>query len=232
MLSLAHDGRAAVGFAARVDQLKGIEQAAAVIALIAARVGIAALRASAFDEAVGQEALLGLAVELALSLAVEVAARVEGAEDILRDAMMILSIGVGEQVVTDAARLEGVQKAHVIILKERARRHAALIRLDQDRCAVRIRAADHQHAVALQPMVAREDIGRQIGACHMPDVQIAVGVGPSHRDVDVFRQGRSSFQAVQCHSASQNDNRRRSAVVGQHGRSSAAPQGAVKAGCL
>ena len=42
---------------ARIDQIDRIERAAAVVALVAARVGVAAVRAGSLDVAVGQESL-------------------------------------------------------------------------------------------------------------------------------------------------------------------------------
>ena len=59
MLGLAQLGRGAVDLGARVDQLGGVQQVAAVIALVAAGVGVAADVAGAFHVAVGQEAPLG-----------------------------------------------------------------------------------------------------------------------------------------------------------------------------
>jgi hypothetical protein len=58
MLGLAQLGGRVVDARARVDQLLRVEQAAALVALVAARVGIAADIAGAFDIAVGQEAVL------------------------------------------------------------------------------------------------------------------------------------------------------------------------------
>ena len=61
--------------AVRIDELDGVHQVAAVVALVAARLGILADVAGALDIAIGQEAPLALAVKQGLLLFVEVAAR-------------------------------------------------------------------------------------------------------------------------------------------------------------
>ena len=66
------------------------------------------------------------------------------------------------------------------MLKDFPRGDAAFVRLDRDRRAVAVRAADHQHMVAAQAMVAREDISWQVAASQMTDMQVAIGVGPSY----------------------------------------------------
>ena len=59
MLGLAQFGRRAVDLGARIDQLGRVEQVAALVALVAARIGVAADIAGAFHVAVRQEAVLG-----------------------------------------------------------------------------------------------------------------------------------------------------------------------------
>ena len=53
-----------------------------------------------------------------------------------------------------------------------------------DRCAMLIAARDHQHAIATQPVVSGEAIGRQEGADHLPLVQGPVSVRPCDADED------------------------------------------------
>jgi len=66
MLRLAHHGRAAVDAAARVDELCRVQQVAAVITLVATRLVVAADRAGAFHQPVGQEFVLRFGVKLLL----------------------------------------------------------------------------------------------------------------------------------------------------------------------
>ena len=64
MLAAAHDEAVVgVGAVARVDQHRGVEQLAAVVALVAARALESAEVAFALDVAVGQKAILELTVE-------------------------------------------------------------------------------------------------------------------------------------------------------------------------
>jgi hypothetical protein len=77
----------------------------------------------------------------------------------------------------------------VELLEQRARGDAVFVGLDRDRRAVRVRAADHQDAVALEPVVAGEDVGGQVGPGQMADVQIAIGVRPGDGDMDRFGHG-------------------------------------------
>src|SRR5438045_2325445 len=80
----------------------------------------------------------------------------------------------------------------VIMLEQFAGRNAALISLDQDRRAMRIRAADHQHMVAFETMVAGKDIGGQIHTRQMSNMQVTIGVGPGNRNVNVLCHEKSS----------------------------------------
>jgi hypothetical protein len=131
MLGLANDEAILrMIFAARVDQLGRIKQVAAVIALVSAGVGIAAQIALPLHVAVGQEAALHLAVEKLLRLFIETAPFFEQQKDILRDAMMVLRIGVREQVVADADLLLSEQEALMVMFEDGAGGHAAPVSLD------------------------------------------------------------------------------------------------------
>ena len=103
MLGLALD-EFLVGIVAavRIDELDGIHKVAAVFALIAAGIGILAKVACAFHIAIGQEALFALAVEQGLPLLVQITALQQRAENILGHAMVILGIGMREQIVAHA----------------------------------------------------------------------------------------------------------------------------------
>ena len=61
-----------------------------------------------------------------------------------------------------------------------ARRLAFLIGTHHNRRAVRVGTADHDDAIALQTLIARKNIGRQISARHVADMQVAVGIGPGN----------------------------------------------------
>src|SRR5690606_23238503 len=98
VLGLADYRLTAAELAAWGDQLRRVEGAPAVVALVAPCVRVTAVGASALDVAVGQEALVGLAVELGHCLGVDVAPLVEHAEDVLRHRGVVLGVSVGEEV--------------------------------------------------------------------------------------------------------------------------------------
>lgn len=68
----------------RRDQLGGIEQPRAVLALITARIGALAERAGADDVAIGQKAPVVRRISLPKETLLDPARRVERAEDLLR----------------------------------------------------------------------------------------------------------------------------------------------------
>ena len=74
----------------------------------------------------------------------------------------------------------------MIVLKDFQRCYAASVRFDRYRRTVAIGAADHQHMIATQPVITSEDIGRQISAGKVPDMQVAIGVRPSHRYMNIL----------------------------------------------
>ncbi len=70
---------------------------------------------------------------------------------------------------------------------------------DHHRRAVLVGAAHHQHVVAPQAVVAREDVGGHAEAGHVAEVAVARGVGPRGRDQDLAAPGchaAQSYEAV------------------------------------
>ncbi len=184
MFGLAHNRSTTIGFAARIDQLQGIEQVATVVTLVATCFFEATDRARSLNVTVGQEAIFGFRVELLLGLAVEVLVLIKVRKEILGDAMMIFSVRMGEKIVANPYSFLGIQKALMEMFKHLSRRTTLLVGFNRDRCAVRVRAGDHEHMVALQSMVARENISRQVGARQMTNVQVTIGVRPCNGNVD------------------------------------------------
>ena len=172
--------------AVRIDQLNSVHQIAAVIALIAAGAVVTADIASAFHIAIGQEALFAFAVQQGLPLSVQIAAFQQRCENILRYLVMVFGVGVSKEIVADADFPLGFQEAFMIMLKDLQRRRAALVRFHSNGRAMAVGSADHQHVIAPQAMKTGEDISRQIGASQMPDMQIAIGVGPGNRYVNIL----------------------------------------------
>ena len=102
VLGLDELRRLAVDLAARVDQLVGVELVAAVVALVAARLGEAADRAGALDVAVGQRAARRRADRPAGRLLDHVAVGVHLAEHLLHDGVVVARRRAGEEVVGQA----------------------------------------------------------------------------------------------------------------------------------
>jgi len=164
------DGGRAVSFAARINEFRGIKELTAVVALITTGTIVATIGTDAFHIAVGQEASFCLRIELPLRLLVKVAAVQAGQKDVLGNAMMIFSVSVGEQVITDTNLLKRFQKAGVETLKYFTRADTFGIGTNGDRRTVRVRPGDHKHVVPVQPLVTGEDVGWHVRASQVPDV--------------------------------------------------------------
>jgi hypothetical protein len=91
-------------------------------------------------------------------------------KELLGNAVMVLGVGVGKQIVTDTQGLLSFQGTAVVILEELTRWHTPAVGLNGDRCAVGIRAGHHQDTMAFEAVVACKDIGRQQGAGNMSEV--------------------------------------------------------------
>ena len=85
-----------------------------------------------------------------------------------------------------------LQEQGVIAVDHLGGGDALLVGADGYGRAVGVAAGHHQHAVALQPVVAGEDVGGQVTAGDMAHVQRAVGVGPGNTDENAFGQDQSS----------------------------------------
>src|SRR3990172_8048510 len=67
------------------------------------------------------------------------------------------------------------------------RRATLLLRPDRNWRAVLVGAGDHEDAVAGDAVVAGEDVGRQIGAGDLAQVQRSIGIRPGDADKYGFR---------------------------------------------
>ncbi len=92
----------AVDLRPRVDQLLRVELVAAVVALVATRVGVPADRAGAFDVAVGQRPAGGRGDRPERGLTDDVAVVVQAGEQFLGRRVVVARGGPGEQVVRQA----------------------------------------------------------------------------------------------------------------------------------
>ncbi len=163
VLRLPGDWDTAVYLAAGVDEVQGVQQTPAVVALVAPCFRVAAVGAGPFHVPVRKEDAAGFRVELHLGLAVDVPPLQQPQEDVLRHSVVVLRVGVGEEVITDADTLLGVQETGMVALKQFPRGDAFLLGPNGDGGAVGIGAGDHEDVVAGQAMVAGEDVGGQVG---------------------------------------------------------------------
>ena len=84
----------------------------------------------------------------------------------------------------------------VVAVSELARRDTFVVGLHEDRSAVLVGAADHQHVVAGQPPVAADDVRRHTETGHVTDVTRAVGIRPRDSGEDVPAHGSETSDCV------------------------------------
>ena len=91
---------------------------------------------------------------------------------------------VGVEVVADAEVAPVAEELLVVAVGDLLRRDALLLGADRDRGAVLVAAGDHQDVVAAQALEAGEDVGRDVHAGEVADVERAVDVRPGRADQD------------------------------------------------
>ena len=184
MFGLAQFGRGAINLGARVEQLIGFQQVAALIALVAAGIFVAADVAGAFHVAVRQKAALAGGVPLHLAFGVKETILLERQEHLLRHLLVIAGVGAGEEVVGQPQLLEEVNEAGVEALVDLVRGGLFGIRADGDGRAVRVGPGDHQHLASAHALIARKDIRRQVRAGQIAHMDFGIGIRPgnSHKD--------------------------------------------------
>ena len=99
-------------------------------------------------------------------------------EQLLRDRVVVGRRGARVEVVGAAEVGELGGDDRVVRVDELLRRHALLVGEDEDRGAVLVGAADHEHVVAGHPHVAAEHVGGHGEPGHVAEVPRAVGVRP------------------------------------------------------
>ena len=184
VLGLARDGFAAGDLGPWVDQLLRVEGSPAALALVAACLGVVAVRAGALDVAVGQEPLGFLVVVLVGRSLVDVALPEKAQEDVVGDRGMVVGARGGVAVPADAEALPVVDELGVVTVDDVVRRDPVGVGPNGDWCAVHIGAADHEHPVTDPPLEAGEHVGWQVGAGKVAEVARPRGVGPGHGNQD------------------------------------------------
>ena len=176
---------------ARLDQVGRVELLGAVLALVAARPRIAAVRAGADDVAVGQEAAVGDRVDLPLGHLGDQPGVGEPAGEMLGQAVVLRARRAAEVVERQPEAL-----AELLLDRPEPRaivghRLAGLGGGELGRGAVLVGGADVEHLVAARPAVAGVDVGRELAADQISEVLDAVDVGQRGGDQDAGHAGSS-----------------------------------------
>jgi len=187
MRRLAELRRRAVDDRARVAEIDRVELVAAVLALVASSLGVAADRTRPLDVPIGQCAACRGGERAERRALDEVALVVERAEDVLRDAVVVASRRTCERVERKPEAPVVLADERVVAVGELTRRDAFPVGGHHHRGAVLVRPAHHHHVVALQPVVPREDVGRDPGTRDVPEVPRTAGVRPGDGDQDLLR---------------------------------------------
>ncbi len=145
----------------RLDEILRIERAAAVVALITARIFEVAVRAFALDVAIREKALGLRVVRLNHRALLDEAVLEVRAEEVLRDLGVIRGGRRREQIEMNAERGQPLFVERVIASSELLWRDALLFGGDRDRRPVHVGAADHQYFLAAKPQVSRVNIRRK-----------------------------------------------------------------------
>ncbi len=174
--------------AARLDQVLGVELASAVVALVAAGLGVAAVRAGPLDVAVGQEPTRLRVEELPGDLPVDVAVVAQLPEHVPGDLAVVLGAGGGVQVPRDVELLPVVEELGVVPVDDDLGVDALLVGPNGYRRPVHVRAGHHQHVVAQGAVVAGEDVGRDVDPGHVAQMARPAGVRPGDGDEDLAGQ--------------------------------------------
>jgi hypothetical protein len=169
----------------RVDQVGGIELVAAVVALVASCFGVSADRAGALDVAVGQRVARRGGERPERRLLDEVAVLVERPEQVARDVGVVLRGRAREAVVGDAEIAEIVARELVVAVGDLTRRDAFAVGRDHHRRPMLVRPAHHQNVVALQAVVAREDVRRNREPDDVAQVALPRRIRPGWGDEDL-----------------------------------------------
>ena len=190
MLCLTKLDRRITAALVRIDEVGRVELVAAVVALVAARIRESANRTLAFDVSIGKRAS-GLRIERPhLRLLHQVALLIELQEESLRDAVVVARGGAREDVVGHAEAAQVLDDDRAVLIHERLRRDALLVRLVRDRRAVLVGAARHQHARSAQALKARQHICRHGESGQVADVSRAVRVRPGRSHENSSRHRR------------------------------------------
>ena len=174
---LLHHRLAAADGTLGINQFRGAERRAALLALVAVCSLGVATGTFARDVAVGQESLRLLVIILHGGLLDELALVVEFAEEVRCRLVVYLRCGAPVHVERDAELLERLLDKFVIAVHNVLRRAAFFLGADGDGHPVLVASADEEDFLLLQAQVADIDVGGHIHPRQVADVHRPVGVG-------------------------------------------------------
>ena len=175
VLALPHDWRCAARGAYGAAKLLGGVGAAALVAAVAVLSLGAALRACALHEAVGEEHLAVLAVELGRLPRGHGAALLHRGEDALAAGLVLGRVGGIVVVERNLEVGEVLQMRRVAARDQLFGRDALVARADHDGSAMGIVSADVQAFVAAHLLEAHPEVGLNV-LHEMAKVNVAIGV--------------------------------------------------------
>src|SRR5438874_9178407 len=111
---------------------------------------------------------------------------VERAEHVLDDGVVVVRRRPCEAVVRHAETDVVVEDQRVVAVGELTRGHAFAVGRHHYRRPVLVRPTDHEDVVALEPVIAREDVRRHTRSGDMAKMPRAARVWPRDRDEDLL----------------------------------------------
>ena len=174
---LLHHGLTAADGALGVNQLRGAERRAALLALVAISALSVATGTFARDVAVGQESLGLLVIVLHRGLLDELALVIELAEEVRCRVMVHLRRGASIDIERNAELLKRLFDKFVVAVHDVLRRAAFFLGADGDGHPVLVASSDEEDLFFLQPQVADIDVSRYIHPGQVADMHRSVGIG-------------------------------------------------------
>ncbi len=168
----------------RFDQVGRVQQAAAVVALVAPRADVAAVRTGALDVAVGQEAGVVDGVDHAIHPLLDEAVRLQHVGEMLGQAAVGFVRTAAEPVVAESEGLARPLLDLVLLVAVGADVLTGRGGGQFGRGAVLVGGADVEDVVPLGPFEPAPHVGRQHRARQVPEVLDAVDVGQRRGDED------------------------------------------------
>ncbi len=178
---------------ARLDQVDGIEHARAVLALVAARALIAAMRTSADDVAVGQKPPIRRGVRLLGRAHVEQAVLPQRTREMVRQFAVLLRRGASEMIPRQSEAVAQILLHLMPLVAIVAHGDAVFRRGELYGRAVFVGGADRQRLVAARPAKARENVRRQHRADEISQMLDAVDALGGAGDENAFHEAEAAL---------------------------------------